>query len=152
MEFELLQQGFVTIVLSGCVSVSLLQEELSVSAEVAKDVIKELSAMGVISGFDYSKDKMPFIRKSDLQKQSGGADGQNTKENLKDFCTVDTNVSIHTLKPVMDEPISEDLIEKAKGLKVKYDKLTTLILQKELKIGYSDAIRILDVIDGAKNV
>ena len=145
MKFELLQRGYFTIIMSGYVSVSLLREELSISAEEAKKIISKLSEMGIISGIDFSKDKVPFVKKSE-------AGGQNGEESLKGCCVVDTDVSIHTLKPVGEEVIGDGLLEKAKGLKAKYGVLTTAILQRELLISYHKACLISDSIDDDKTL
>ena len=148
IDFSTLQRAYVSLFLSGYVSVKLLKDELSVSEKEAEEVIKELSLKGAISGFDFAKGEMLLLTEKELDSLLEKVKNDEVKENLKkDFCVYNNELSMFTLEPIDEEEIDAALIEKAKGLKEQYGKLTSILIHKELKIGLSKAVKVLKIIE-----
>ena len=146
---ELITKEIITYALISCslkkvISPQIISNELSMDIKNAHKIIDELINQKLISGYDKNKKVNLLISISKFEEYFSFLSEEDKKSITKDFCFYNDNVNFFTGELDVEQPLNEELKNKALEFIKKENAISPASLQRKLKVGFSNACKIID--------
>lgn len=141
---EILMMALLPCVLKKAISPDIISNDLEVDKNTAENIINLLTEKEIIFNYNPNKKVNILMSYQNFNETFSNLEDSLKKEIKKEICLFNERIDIYNGQPLSKTQLDEELKERTLNLLKSQKQVSTLFLQKNLEIGYSNACKIID--------